>query len=79
MSDVCIWVPITCPVCAHESLRSLRADAILDALESAAPLRLSVSCHCQAWCASSDEIDQVREYLMATFSYSQSPSVSATR
>jgi hypothetical protein len=76
MNDVYVRVPITCPVCSHESLLSLRADEILDALEAAAPLRLSVSCHCQAWCASSDEIDQVHEYLMATFNYSAAAPIS---
>jgi hypothetical protein len=70
MNDVHIRVPITCPVCSRESLLSLRADAILDALEATAPLRLSVSCHCHAWFASSDEIEQMREYLLATFSFS---------
>jgi len=54
----------------------LRAAEILDALEASAPLRLSVPCHCQAWCASALETDQIREYMLATFNYALSDKVS---
>ncbi len=72
MGDVYIRVPVACPICSQESLVALRAEAILDALEAAAPLRLSTPCHRRAWCANSIETDQIREYLLATYNFATS-------
>ena len=79
MSDIYIRVPVACPRCSRETLLPLPTEAIMDALEEAAPLRLSVPCHCEVWFASENETEQIREYLQATYAYVANDNQSARR
>ncbi len=72
MADVYIRFPVTCPVCGEEALSSLRAEIIIDALDSCSPLRLSSACHGAEWLASAVEVEQIREYLFTNFNFTSS-------
>ena len=70
MDDVYIKVPVVCPICQQESLIALRAEAIIDALDEEAPLRLIATCHDKGWYASEVETEQIRDYLLCTMRFS---------
>jgi hypothetical protein len=57
--------PITCPKCKQESLSRLPAALIKGALLRER-LILRSRCHTVEWVASAQEMEQIREYLLAT-------------
>jgi hypothetical protein len=56
---------ITCPKCKRESLSNLPAALIKSALLRER-LILRSGCHAVEWVASTQEIEQIKEYLWAT-------------
>ena len=62
MSDVVF--PVTCPECNRESLSQLPAALIKSALLRER-LILRSRCHPVEWVASTQEIEQIRDYLWA--------------
>ena len=72
MADVFIRFPVTCPVCGQEALTAVRAETIIDSLDSRAALRLSSTCHDASWLASAVEEEQIREYLFTTIGFTKS-------
>lgn len=54
-------IPISCPVCGRETLSGFPVSTVASALLSGIPLTLRADCH--EWCASANEMEQIREYL----------------
>jgi hypothetical protein len=69
MDEIYIKVPVVCPICRQESLIALRAEAIIEALDEEAPLRLVAACHDKGWYASEVETEQIRDYLLCTMKF----------
>ena len=61
-----VLVPVTCPQCGTESVTRLGVSWVADALIAGTALRLAAKCHPVDWEASESEIEQIREYLMAS-------------
>jgi hypothetical protein len=61
-----VLVPVTCPECGEESLTRLAVSVVADALIAGTRLHLSTKCHAPGWDATQVEIEQIREYLMAS-------------
>jgi hypothetical protein len=60
--------PVSCPVCARESLTQLPLTTIGNALRNGERLQVSAQCHPRSWEASELEMVQIREYLGAALS-----------
>lgn len=61
-----VLVPVTCPQCGAESMTRLGVSWVADALIAGKALRLTTKCHSADWEASESEIEQIREYMMAS-------------
>jgi hypothetical protein len=66
MTEPEVHFPVKCPICAEEKLTGFRISIIADALNTG-DIRLYSLCHLASWDASRSEIDQIREYLDATW------------
>jgi hypothetical protein len=61
-----VLVPVTCPRCGQESLMRLAVSVVAEALIAAKRLQLSTACHSVEWSATQVELEQIREYLIAS-------------
>jgi hypothetical protein len=66
MDEPKVLVPVTCPRCGGESLKRLAVSVVAEALIAGTLLRLSTDCHCVEWDATAVELEQIREYLIAS-------------
>jgi hypothetical protein len=67
MEESSIRFPITCPRCGNESLTEFRAVVVTIAVIEWHCMRLYSSCHEVFWDASEMELEQIREYLGASW------------
>jgi hypothetical protein len=67
MQEPFIRFPITCPRCGHESLTKCRAVIATISLVEWHHMRLYAPCHEVFWDASVLELEQIREYLGASW------------
>jgi hypothetical protein len=67
MTEPEILVTVRCPICLRESLTGFRISVIADAIQSG-DIRLYANCHIAGWDASAVEMEQIREFLDATWS-----------
>ncbi len=67
MEESFIRFPITCPRCGNESLTEFRAVVVTIAVIEWQSMRLYSSCHDVFWDASEMELDQIGEYLGASW------------
>jgi hypothetical protein len=61
-----VLVPVTCPQCGNEALQRLAVSVVAEALIARQRLRLQPVCHCVEWDATQLELEQIREYLVAS-------------
>lgn len=62
-----IRFPVTCPKCGAERLTEFPADEVADALLRRTNICLVATCHDMIWDASEVELEQIGEYLGATW------------
>jgi hypothetical protein len=67
MNDPTVKFPVVCPRCRRESLGELPVATVAEALIQHAPITLRTSCHKVSWSASAIEVEQIREYLGASW------------
>lgn len=70
MTEPEILFPVKCPICLRESLTGFRFSVVAAALATG-DLRLYASCHVASWDAGGQELEQIREFLDATWSENQ--------
>jgi hypothetical protein len=70
MTEPEIIFPVKCPICLQESLTGFRFSIVAAALATG-HLRLYANCHVASWDASEPELEQIREFLDATWSENQ--------
>jgi len=70
MTEPEILLPVKCPICLQESLTGFRFSIVATALATGS-LRLYANCHVASWDAGESELEQIREFLDATWSESQ--------
>ncbi|HWJ34663.1 MAG TPA: hypothetical protein VNR70_05330 [Steroidobacteraceae bacterium] len=74
-----VLVPVTCPQCGAESVARLDVSVVADALMAGTGLPLTAKCHSMVWQATPLEIEQIREYLVAScIDLHRSPAVPAS-
>jgi hypothetical protein len=59
--------PVVCPRCRRETLGELPVATIAEALIQHAPITLRAGCHQVSWRANAIEVEQIREYLGASW------------
>jgi hypothetical protein len=59
--------PVTCPKCGNEVLAELPVAVVAIGLIRGTTIRLFADCHGVSWNASPLEIEQIREYLGASW------------
>jgi hypothetical protein len=64
-SEAGMRFPVTCPLCARESLVKFSIGLITEALIAGSTIRLHANCHNVYWNANELEVEQIREYLGA--------------
>jgi hypothetical protein len=67
MSESFIRFPVTCPQCGHESLTEFRTVVVTIATAEWHSMRLYTPCHHVFWEASDLELEQISEYLGASW------------
>jgi hypothetical protein len=67
MNNPTVKFPVVCPRCRRESLGELPVATIAEALIQHAPITLHAGCHEVSWRASAIEVEQIREYLGASW------------
>jgi len=67
MTEPEILFPVKCPICLQESLTGFRFSVVAAALATG-DLRLYANCHLASWDAGEPELEQIREFLDATWS-----------
>ncbi|MGO9512875.1 MAG: hypothetical protein ACLP2F_04430 [Steroidobacteraceae bacterium] len=65
-----ILFPVKCPTCLQESLTGFRFSVVAAALATG-DLRLYANCHLASWDAGVRELEQIREFLDATWTENQ--------
>jgi hypothetical protein len=59
--------PVLCPTCAVERLTEIPVAVVAAALVKGRNIRLHATCHDKWWDATAVELQQMREYLDATW------------
>jgi hypothetical protein len=67
MKEPTIRFPVTCPKCGNELLTELPVAVVAVGLIRGSSIRLFADCHGVSWGASPLEIEQIREYLGASW------------
>ena len=67
MTEPTIRFPVTCPKCGTEMLTEFPAAEVADALRRQGSICLVATCHDMIWDASVVELEQISEYLGATW------------
>jgi hypothetical protein len=67
MTERTVRFPVKCPTCGTERLTSFPISVVADALLRGADICLVATCHDVIWDASELELEQIREYLGATW------------
>jgi hypothetical protein len=67
MTEPEILLTVKCPICMQQSVTGFRISVVADALETG-DIRLYADCHVASWDASEAELEQIREFLDATWS-----------
>ena len=67
MREPTIRFPVTCPECGTERLTEFPAAEVADALQRRGSICLVATCHDMIWDASEVELEQISEYLGATW------------
>jgi hypothetical protein len=67
VSEPTVRFPVTCPTCGNEMLVEFHVADIAAGLISASPILLRVTCHEVSWEAGPIELEQIREYLGASW------------
>jgi hypothetical protein len=62
-----IRFPVTCPQCGNEFLAEMPVAVIAIGLIRGSNIRLFSDCHGISWDASTLEVEQIREYLGASW------------
>jgi hypothetical protein len=57
--------PISCPLCARESLAQFPSGLITEALIVGSAIKLHANCHDVYWEANESEVEQIRQYVSA--------------
>ena len=67
MTEPTIRFPVTCPLCAEETLGEFPVALIAIGLLQGNSVKLHAPCHDLHWNASQVELQQIREYLGAAW------------
>jgi hypothetical protein len=67
MTEPEIHFPVRCPICSQEALTGFRLSIVASALDTG-DIRLYASCHLTSWDAREPELQQIRDFLDATWS-----------
>ena len=63
MEKTLVRVPVVCPECGQEWLMEFSAAALVETLDTGAPIRLYARCHDRVWVATETEREQLRAYV----------------
>ncbi len=74
MKDARIRLPVVCPICGVDSLANLCLTDIVRGLCCGQNIALASQCHGARWDANEIEIEQIKDYFMATIFYAQETS-----
>jgi hypothetical protein len=67
MKEPTIRFPVICPKCGNELLTEMPVAVVAVGLIRGTSIQLFADCHGVAWSASPREIEQIREYLGASW------------